>query len=108
MTEEEFKANVIELARTLGWRIHHDRPARLIDGEWRTAIEGDAGFPDLVLARKGRLIIAELKAENGKLTGDQKQWIHEMANTTRPVIQVWKPSAIQHIAHLLGPKGKNP
>ena len=61
MTEREFQRAVVELARLMGWRVHHTRPALTRAGEWRTPIQGDAGFPDLVLCRPPRLILAELK-----------------------------------------------
>ena len=65
MTEREFQRAVVELARLMGWRVHHTRPALTRAGEWRTPIQGDAGFPDLVLCRPPRLILAELKRNAG-------------------------------------------
>ena len=51
MTESEFQSQVIEIAKYRGWKVMHQRPAMIRTGRWVTAIEGDAGFPDLVLAR---------------------------------------------------------
>jgi len=61
MTEREFQQAVVQLARLMGWRVHHTRPALTQRGRWLTPIQGDAGFPDLVLCRPPRLILAELK-----------------------------------------------
>lgn len=47
--ESAFVDHVIDVASRFGWLVHHDRPARTRDGRWRTAIQGHAGFPDLVL-----------------------------------------------------------
>lgn len=109
MTEDEFKANVIELAQTLGWLIHHDRPAwdPQRGGQMRTAIEGHTGFPDLVLAKTGRrTVFAELKAEVGRLSKPQEEWIRNLlTDDLPPIVDIWRPSDIQRIAQLLGPRG---
>lgn len=48
ISEAELQSAVIELARTLGYRVAHFRAARTAQG-WRTPVEADgAGFPDLV------------------------------------------------------------
>ena len=91
---------VIALAHACGWLVYHQRPARTGRG-WRTAIQGDAGFPDLVLARdqvtidpnyRGRLIVAELKTEQGKLTQAQLEWIQALGLTHSIETYVWRPS----------------
>ena len=82
MTEAELMAAVIDLARLLGWRVHHCRPARTGQG-WRTPITGHAGFPDLVLARRGVVIFAELKSERGKVSPDQREWLQALSGDTR-------------------------
>lgn len=43
--ERQWQAQVIELARILGWRVAHFRPALTKHG-WRTPVQADgAGFP---------------------------------------------------------------
>ena len=80
MTEDELMAWVTDLARVRGWLVAHFRPARRKDGSWVTPILGSPGFPDLVLTRKGRVILAELKAERGRITAEQKAWLSEMVD----------------------------
>lgn len=107
VTEEQFKGWVIEIAKLFKWRIHHDRPARTKHG-WRTAIEGDPGFPDLVLARRGRIIFAELKSETGSLTPAQREWLKNLLGD-RTVgdddegieAYVWRPSDRRSIEETL-------
>ena len=82
---------VIGLARAYGWLVHHQRPARTGRG-WRTAIQGDAGFPDLVLARGHRLIFAELKSQRGELSAGQKNWMVTLGDEDWPETTVWRPS----------------
>lgn len=80
ITETEFQNQVIEYAQMFGWRVAHFRPARTNKG-WRTPIQGDPGFPDLVLARDGHIILWELKSEKGKLTDDQRAWLGALGGT---------------------------
>lgn len=84
MTEADLQQNIIELANLLGWRVAHFRPAlckvggRLV---YRTAVSGQGkGFPDLVLARAGRVLFIECKAEKGKLSPEQLDWLEVLPN----------------------------
>ena len=90
ISEADLLNAVIELAHWRGWMVHHDRPARTAQG-WRTAVQGDVGFPDLVLVRGSSLVFAELKSEKGKLTAAQEKWIAEL-RLHGSLVYVWKPS----------------
>lgn len=83
-TEEQFKAEVIREATSRGWLVHHDRPARTDKG-WRTAIQGDPGFPDLCLARDGFVLLVELKAEKGRTSANQQAWLAHTGG------ELWRP-----------------
>lgn len=74
MSEDDLKAAVLELAMLRGWMVCHVRPARSAKG-WRTPIEGHKGLPDLILARGGRVILAELKGPKGRPTPGQRDWL---------------------------------
>ena len=39
---------------------------------------GHSGFPDLVLARQGRVLFLELKADKGRASEDQIAWVNEV------------------------------
>ena len=69
---------MIETTKAFHWLCHHCRPARTNDGSWRTPIQGDAGFPDLCLARNGRVLWAELKREGQKPTAAQMAWAYAL------------------------------
>jgi hypothetical protein len=90
MTEAEFTSAVIDLAKYRGWLVCHFRPARTVKG-WRTPIEGDKGFPDLVLARQGRVIFAELKVGKGALRPEQAAWAEALGNE----VYLWKPADLR-------------
>lgn len=77
MNETELKSIVINLARRKGWLIHHDLPAMNRAGRWATHVEGDVGFPDLVLVSPhyGQCLFVELKSEKGRTTSSQDNWL---------------------------------
>ena len=71
--EKDWQRDIIHLARTVGWKVAHFRPAQTSKG-WRTAVGADgAGFPDLVLVRD-RVVFVELKNEKGRMSEDQLEW----------------------------------
>ncbi len=89
--EADLQAAVISLAHSFGYRVTHFRPARTIDGGWRTALQGDEGFPDCFLAKPGRAIAAELKSERGQLRPAQAAWLKTLAAAGIEVY-VWRPT----------------
>lgn len=90
MTEAQLQDAVIELARLLGYRVAHFRPAKT-DRGWRTPVGGDgAGFPDLVLARPGRVLFVELKAGRGRLRPEQVGWLDTL-RAGGAETYLWKP-----------------
>jgi hypothetical protein len=82
-TEAELLDNIIDLATRTRWAVHHDRPARRAGTGWATAIQGHAGFPDLVLARAGLVLFRELKGYDkngriGRLSSEQRDWARQL------------------------------
>lgn len=97
MKEREFQDQVIALAILYGWKVHHVRPGMTANGRWMTHVQGHSGFPDLVLAHETRgLIIAELKAEHGRLDPAQHDWLHTL-NAAGAEVYVWRPKDITFI-----------
>ncbi len=102
VSEAEWQRGIVELARMLGCRVAHFRPAKTSHG-WRTAVAADgAGWPDLTLAKPGRLIFAGLKSATGKLSDDQRAWLAVLAAAGAEV-HVWRAGAtdMQDIAATL-------
>ena len=91
--EADFQAAIIDLALLYHWHVCHFRPARTAKG-WRTPIIGHKGFPDLILARKREVIVAELKRQHAKLEPDQQVWLHHLGTLAR----TWRPSDWPEIA----------
>lgn len=90
MSESELQSAIIGLAHLLGWRVAHFRSANTAQG-WMTPVAADGkGFPDLVLARGGRLVFAELKAERGRMSKEQDAWLDAL-RLTGATVAVFTP-----------------
>lgn len=79
-TEAEFMQRVIDLARSLGWKVAHFRGVRVqrADGStyWQTPVQADgAGWPDLFLVRKKKALALETKIRPNKPTPEQEAWL---------------------------------
>lgn len=55
------------------------------------------GFPDLVLIRDDVLWFAELKADRGRLTSEQRAWYEALMGVRRIRVGVWRPRNIDAI-----------
>lgn len=101
-SEREFQDAVIKQAKRLGWKVCHFRPARMQSGKWSTPIQGHKGAPDLFLLRRGRWLHIELKAEKGRLSAEQKEWVEEsIGEDGQPSILVFRPRDWGAIMRLL-------
>lgn len=100
--ERFFQQQVIELARTLGYKVAHFRPAQNARGDWRTPVAADGkGFPDLVLTGRGKVIFAELKTDSGVLTPEQREWIEALHAAGHEHVYVWRPKQLDEIRAVL-------
>jgi hypothetical protein len=101
MNEATFKNSVIDIATRYGWFVHHDLPAMNKRGQWATHIQGNSGFPDLVLVSpKGVLVFAELKTEVGVVRKTQEKWL-ERLDKAGVIVQVWRPNQLPVIIRFL-------
>ena len=103
ITEDQFQSTVIEAAQALGWKVAHFRPAKTDKG-WRTPVQADGkGFPDLVMVRThdGRIIFAELKSDEGKLSDDQQDWLNSLDATGKVEVFTWRPRDWDEIERIL-------
>lgn len=100
VSESAFLEQVIDLARLYRFRVAHFRPAWTGRG-WRTPVQGDgAGFPDLVLVGRGRVIVAELKRETKRATDEQLAWLAAFADAGVSAF-VWTPGQFDEIVREL-------
>jgi len=91
-SEQAFTDQVVQLAMICGWRVCHFRPAKTARG-YRTAIQGHKGFPDIVAAKNGRIIFAELKVGRNRPSDDQVEWLAALQcqHASRTEVYVWYP-----------------
>jgi len=76
--------------------VAHFRPAQVREGKWLTPMQGHKGFPDLVLARKGEVVFAELKSAKGKVTAEQRSWLNALGGG-----YLWRPADWSEIQEVL-------
>lgn len=81
-SEKSFLQAVRELARALGYLEYHTQNSR----------HSTAGFPDLILLRGTRLIVAELKTDKGRITPAQEAWLQAFARVPDLRVYVWRPA----------------
>jgi hypothetical protein len=101
-SEAELQAHVVELAEQwFGWRWVHFRPAKTKHG-WRTPVSGPLGkgWPDLILARPGRIVAAELKGDGGKVEPEQQDVLAALA-AAGVETYVWWPKDWNEIVEVL-------
>lgn len=102
-SEKEFQAQVITLARLLGWTVAHFRPALTKHG-WRTPAAADGvGFPDLVLVGHDQTLFRELKVGHGRLRPEQETW-RDVLTKNGADWAAWRPSDWPQIVEQLGGK----
>lgn len=92
ISEKQFQAQVLGLARYSGFLVYHTHDPR----------RSQPGFPDLVLVRPPRLIFAELKSEEGRIRPEQREWLEALSGCTEaPESYLWRPRNLEEIQNLL-------
>lgn len=79
--EKELQSSLIELARSLGYRVYHTHDSR----------RSEPGFPDLILVRDRRLVAIECKSATGKLSPEQIAWLRAFDGVSRVDAIVVRP-----------------
>jgi hypothetical protein len=90
LTEQAFQGQVRHLAIVRGWLYYHTHDSR----------RSDKGFPDTVLIKGSRLVIAELKVGKRKTTREQETWLEAFRNVGAEVY-VWRPDDWPEIVRVL-------
>lgn len=90
ISEAEWQRTVVEYAERRGWLTFHDHDSR----------RDNAGFPDLVLVRRGRVVFAELKRQRGTMRREQETWLAALV-VCAVEVYVWRPSDWDSVEELL-------
>jgi hypothetical protein len=94
MTEKEWQAQVLQLARMLGWRHFHAFNSK----------RSPSGYPDLTLVRD-RVVFCELKSEAGKPTAAQRDWLDAL-EAAGAECYLWRPSDLELVGRVLSTRAK--
>lgn len=84
--EKDWQQTVVEHFEWQGWTVYHTFDSR----------RSNPGFPDLVCARNGELLFAELKREKGKLSPEQLVWL-ALIESAGIECHVWRPSQVDEV-----------
>ncbi len=84
MTENELMGAVIEMIEWTHGRYYHTYESR----------RSNPGWPDLVIAYPGRLLVRELKTAKGKVTAEQSIWLALLAGAGLDT-GVWRPADLR-------------
>ncbi len=91
MSEAQFQKIVEGYAKVMGWLYYHTQDSR----------RSQPGFPDLVMLRGKRQVVAELKRQKGaKPSEKQQNWL-DGYKAVGAEVYVWRPAHIPEIEEIL-------
>lgn len=93
-TESEWQRFVTDYAESLGWDWMHVGRVGKYQANGAKGTLGE-GWPDLVLVKGHRVLFVELKAQDGKLTVQQRRVLDILGG------DVWRPSDFARMADVL-------
>lgn len=91
MTERDLTRQVADLAKIFGWHRYHTHRSDF----------SPAGWPDEVLCRPPRLVIAELKGDKGRMSPAQQEWLDLLGQVPGVEVYLWRPADLDQIAQVL-------
>lgn len=89
--EASFQGFVVSFAAMHRWLVYHPFDSR----------RSSAGWPDLAMARDGRLVFAELKTMKGKVTVAQQAWLDALGAVPGVEAHVWRPADAEAVMETL-------
>lgn len=90
-SETDLQRVVIAYAKDHGWLVDHRARGRTRDGTWLTIVWGHPGWPDVAMVRDDRLVLVELKAEDGAVSPEQQVWHNRLERVPGIEFYVWRP-----------------
>lgn len=90
--ESAFRDAIVQYAKLRHWLCYFT---------WNSK-HSPAGFPDLVMLREQRMIVAELKVGRNSLTSAQEEWLHAFRWLDKGVeVFIWRPEMWDEIEVIL-------
>jgi len=90
-SERGFQQWIVEYATLRGWELYHP---------W-LSVRSAAGWPDLVLCRPPRLVLAEVKGTTGRLQPAQRKWLGLLEACPGVEVFAWWPHHRDDISKVL-------
>lgn len=95
-SEKQFEQAVVDYSKLMDWLSYHALNSR----------GSEAGFPDRVFVRDGRLLFVEFKTEGGRASSAQHRWLEALgrvvAGREGPVeVHLWRPRHWDRIVEVL-------
>ena len=103
VSEAAFQSQVEDYALLQGWEFLHLERSTNERGYWRTPVRGKLGkgWPDLFLVRGPRAVAAELKADKGKVSEEQRMILALLAKAGIETY-IWRPRDFHEVMVRLG------
>jgi hypothetical protein len=96
MNEKDVMRHVIDAAKGFGWERYHTHRSDF----------SPAGWPDEVLVRGARMVIAELKGRGKKPSPNQAKWLELLRHVEVVEVYLWTPDDLDDIDRILAPEGR--
>jgi hypothetical protein len=96
MTEKDVERHVRDATKQFGWLRYHTHRSDF----------SPAGFPDEVLLRPPRMVVAELKGRGKDPSDKQQEWLDYFAQIPGVEVYVWSPDDFDEIDRTLAPEGR--
>ena len=81
LTEAQMQDAIRTAALRNGWLFYHTHNSR----------RSDAGFPDCVCVKDGRMIVFELKKQSGRVEPKQRAWVNRFADVPNCTAAIVRP-----------------
>ena len=91
MSEAQFQKIVEGYAKVMGWLYYHTQDSR----------RSQPGFPDLVMLRGERQVVAELKRQKGAKPSEKHLNWFDGYKAVGAEVYVWRPAHIPEIEEIL-------
>lgn len=97
------QTRIVAHARRFGWLAHAERSSVNRSGKHSTAIQGDAGFPDVVLIHPParRLLVVEVKRRPNNVEPAQLRWLEAFQLCGVDTTVWWVPEQLHEVYGLL-------
>lgn len=107
LKEYTFQVAVTQFAESQGWRVQYFRKSAAAGVNGKYVGIGPKGWPDLVLVRGQSMICIECKAERGKETPEQQEWLEVLSRVPGVDCYIARPRDAAELMTILTQPDKN-